>query len=82
MTDQISVEDFVDGAIVVGFKNSIPMFLESLESELENSIIISEAGNAQTLLQAMIEDVENEADSGDAVEQLNELDEKLSKILR
>jgi len=82
MAEQITVEDLVDGAIVAGFKNSIPMFLESLESELTNSIIISEAGDAQTLLQAMIEDVENEANSGDAIEQLSELDQKLSKILR
>jgi len=78
----ITVEDLVDGAIVAGFKESIPMFLESLEEELSNSIIISEAGDAQTLLQAMIDDVEGEVDTFEATEQLSELDQKLSKILR
>jgi len=82
MSSKITVEDLVDGAIVAGFKNSIPMFLESLESELENSVIISEAGDAQTLLQAMIDDVEDEANAVQVSEQLSTLDEKLSKILR
>lgn len=82
MSNQISVEDLIDGAIVAGFRDSVPMFLESLESELENSVIISEAGDAQTLLQAMIDDVENDTNSVEVNEQLSELDSKLSRILR
>lgn len=60
MSDTINVEDFVDAAIIEGFRNGVQSFQESLESELQNQAVIEESGDANTLLQAMIDNqVEN-----------------------
>lgn len=60
MSDTINVEDFVDAAIIEGFRNGVQSFQESLEAELQNQAVIEESGDANTLLQAMIDNqVEN-----------------------
>lgn len=60
MSDTINVEDFIDAAIIEGFRNGVQSFQESLEAELQNQAVIEESGDANTLLQAMIDDqVEN-----------------------
>lgn len=60
MSDTINIEDFVDAAIIEGFRNGVQSFQESLEAELQNQAVIEESGDANTLLQAMIDaQVEN-----------------------
>lgn len=55
MSDSINIEDFVDAAIIEGFRNGMQSFQESLEAELENQAVIEEAGDASSLLQGMID---------------------------
>ena len=77
-----TVEDFIDMAIVEGFSEAFPMFYESLENELRNSIIISEAGNAQALLQAMIDIQENEIVEEESVNRLEDIATRVGKLIK
>jgi len=58
------------------------MFYESLENELRNSIIISEAGNAQALLQAMIDIQENEIVEEESVNRLEDIATRVGKLIK
>jgi hypothetical protein len=83
MSEQkLTVENLVDGAIIEGFKNATGMFLESLEDSLQKHVLIAEAGDAQSVLQEMIDSAEEEVVQEQSVEQLNELNEKLAKVLK
>lgn len=79
--DRITVENVVDNAIVTGFKNVTTLYMESLEQGLKRNVIINEAGDAQALLQEMIEQTEGSATQQQSVEQLADLDRKMSRIL-
>lgn len=80
--EKILVEDLIDGAIIAGFQRGAKAFLESCDDQLRTSVAISESGDAHSMLQQMIDESENASSSQIAVESLQALDEKLSKILR
>ena len=82
MSDKIMVEDLIDGAIIAGFQLGSKAFLESIEDQLRTSVAIMESGDANTMLQQMIDESEGAATSQIAMESLQVLDNKLSKILR
>ena len=77
----ITVNDLIDGAIIAGFQKGSQTFLESINDQLENHVAIMESGDANSLLQQMIEESENEAAAKSTMENLEELNTKLSKIL-
>jgi len=79
---KITVNDVVDSAIVEGFKNVSAMYIESLEETLRRNVLISEAGDAQALLQEMIDATETTQVQQESVEQLNELENKMARILK
>jgi hypothetical protein len=79
--DRIVVEDVVDGAIIAGFQLGSRAFLESVEDQLRTAVVIQESGDAQNLLQMMIDESENMKVSEMSAEKLEELGSKLSKIL-
>lgn len=78
----VSVENLIDGAILEGFQLGARAFLESLEDQLQSSVIISEAGDAQTLLQAMLNEAETSSTQQLSQEHLEELGSKLSRVLK
>ena len=82
MSDKIMVEDLIDGAIIAGFQLGSKAFLEGIEDQLRTSVAIMESGDANTMLQQMIDESEGVATSQIAMESLQALDSKLSKILR
>lgn len=81
-TQKVTVEDLIDGAIVAGFQRGANSFLESLENQLRSSVLISESGDAHTALQQMIDESEGVATSKMSAEQLDQLTDKLSRVLR
>ena len=79
---KITVNDLVDGAIVEGFKGVSTMYLESLEECLKRDIMISEAGDAQAMLQEMIDATEMTTVQQESINHLNELENKMSRLLK
>lgn len=73
----LSVEDVIDGAILEGFNRGSASFLEGLEDSIRNSLVIQESGDAVGYLQQMI----NEAEGASVGQDVNELQEKLSRVL-
>lgn len=82
MSNRTMVEDLIDGAIVAGFQAGSKTFLESLEDQLQTTVAIMESGDANTMLQQMIDESETIAVSQATMESLEELNNKLSKVLR
>ena len=80
--NKVMVEDLIDGAIIAGFQLGARAFLESIEDQLRTSVAIMESGDANTMLQQMIDETEGAASNQIALESLQALDEKLGKILR
>lgn len=79
--EKVTVENLIDGAIIEGFQNANTMFLESLEDSLQKNVIITEAGDAHSVLQQMIDDNVQEKIEEEASEELDSLSDKLSKVL-
>ena len=79
--EQVTVENLVDGAIIEGFQNANAMFLESLEDSLQKNVIITEAGDAHSVLQQMIDDNVQDKIEEEAGEELESLTSKLSRVL-
>lgn len=79
--EKVTVENLIDGAIIDGFQSANAMFLESLEDSLQKNVIITEAGDAHSVLQQMIDDSVQEKVEEEATEELDSLTEKLAKVL-
>lgn len=79
--DKITVENVIDSAIVTGFKNVTALYMESLEQGLQRNVVINEAGDAQALLQEMIDQTEGTAVQQESAAQLADLDQKMARIL-
>jgi len=79
--EKVTVENLVDGAIIDGFQSANAMFLESLEDSLQKNVIITEAGDAHSVLQQMLDDNIQVKVEEEASEELDSLTEKLSKVL-
>lgn len=79
--DKITVENVVDSAIVHGFKNVTGLYMENIEEGLKRNVVINEAGDAQALLQEMIDQTEAGVVQQESAAQLSELDEKMARIL-
>lgn len=79
--DKVTVENFVDSAIIAGFKNVGPTYMESIEESIQRNIMIQEAGDAQSCLQEMIDSTETEQLQQESAEQLSELDQKMKRVL-
>ena len=81
--DKITVEDLVDAAIVEGYQRGAATFLESVESDLETTLILDEnEADAFDLLQHMIDESEGEAVHVESSEHLSELDQKMARLFR
>jgi len=78
---KVTVENLIDGAIIEGFQNANSMFLESLEDSLQKNVIITEAGDAHSVLQQMITDNVQDKIEEEAGEELESLASKLAKVL-
>lgn len=78
---KITVENVIDSAIVHGFKNVSALYMENLEEGLKRNVIINEAGTAQSMLQEMIDQTEAGAVQQESAAQLDELDQKMSRLL-
>ncbi len=79
--ETVTVENLIDGAIIEGFQNANAMFLESLEDSLQKNVIITEAGDAHSVLQQMIDDNVQDKIEEEAGEELESLTSKLSRVL-
>lgn len=79
--EKITVENLIDGAIIEGFQNANSMFLESLEDSLEKHVIITEAGDAHSVLQHMIDATVYDKIEEEANEELSSLHNKLAQVL-
>ncbi len=79
--EKVTVENLIDGAIIEGFQNANAMFLESLEDSLQKNVIITEAGDAHSVLQQMIDDNVQDKIEEEAGEELESLTSKLSRVL-
>lgn len=82
MSDQINIEDLIDGAIIEGYRAGVATFTESLENELRNEAVIEECGSAQELLQGMIDYQLSESISEEASENVQNLGAKLGRLFR
>lgn len=78
MSDQITIEDLVDGAIIDGFRLGTNNFVESLEAELQKEAVIEESGSAHELLQGMIDYNVDSKSATVAQESVETLDNKLN----
>jgi len=80
--ERITVENLVDSAIIQGFRDVPAMFLENVEESLRRNVLINESGSAQELLQTMLDQTEAVAVEEQSNEQLNELNEKMRRVLK
>ncbi len=79
--DNISVEDFINGAIIEGYQVGTQSFLQNLEEQLQISNVIAESGDAHELLQHMIDETDGATSTYESYEQLDNIGNKLSRIL-
>lgn len=81
--EKITVEDLVDAAIVEGYQRGAATFLESVESDLQTAVLLSEnEADAMDVLQVMIDESEGEAVHEESTEHLSELDQKMARLFR
>lgn len=79
--EKVTVENLIDGSIIEGFQSANAMFLESLEDSLQKHVIITEAGDAHSVLQQMLDENIQIKVEEEATEELGSLTEKLSRVL-
>jgi len=79
--ERVTVENLIDGSIIEGFQSANAMFLESLEDSLQKHVIITEAGDAHSVLQQMLDENIQEKVEEEANVELGTLTEKLSRVL-
>jgi len=77
---ETTVNDIIDGAIISGFKRVNESYISSLEDDLRKDVAIQESGDAQTLLQNMINYSENNVSGMDIAENLGDIEDKLSRL--
>lgn len=81
MSDKVTVENIVDGAIIEGFKNGVNMFMEDIENDLRKDIVITEAGGAETMLQSMIDNVQNTKKEDEIIKEAEDLSAKIAAVI-
>jgi len=81
MSDKVTVENIVDGAIIEGFKNGVNMFMEDIENDLRKDIAITEAGGAETMLQSMIDNVQNTKKEDEIIKEAEDLSAKIAAVI-
>jgi len=79
--ERLSVEEFVDAAIVEGFQCGCQSFLESIEGSIRNNTLLQETSSVEDYLQEMIDNEQQQKMSSYAQENFANLSEKLSSVL-
>lgn len=81
MSEKVTVENIVDGAIIEGFKSGMGMFMENMEDALRRDTVITEAGGAEKMLQTMIDETQDTKKEELIAQEAEDLNTKLAAVI-
>lgn len=81
VTEKVTVENIIDGAIIEGFKSGVDVFMESIEDSLRRDVVLTEAGGAEKVLQDMVDESQTSKVEQDLANEASELQNKLKSVI-